>query len=80
MDARRRRGGSSGSSESTEDEYVRDGAVDRGECSGSAGMQWDVVAILAGRGRDIVNVVDRRRSIRCYRVLRIGNVLLELVS
>lgn len=39
MDARRRRGtGSSGSSEE-DDEYVREGATDRGDPVGSSGMQ-----------------------------------------
>jgi hypothetical protein len=65
VEARRGRGGSSGSSD--EEEYVREGAADLGEAMGSSGMQCEVVALRRiwwGRVDIMMSVVGRiaRRS------------------
>jgi hypothetical protein len=64
VEARRGRIGAGSSGSSDEEEYVREGAVDLGDSAacGSEGIQWDVVAILMARGRDILNELDRNRE------------------
>lgn len=52
VDARRRRGGSSISSAEEDEEYERDGT--EVPVFGSSGMQWVVVIVRIGEGRDMM--------------------------